>query len=473
MKKPTIILGMIMASSLAQAMSLDEYLRQVQSRNHAFRSYEVSKEAADAKKVAGDIELTPMLTAEASYLVDKSPTNTFVQLLSAKESKISAYSLGVAKKFSTGTAVSVTAKASDFENPGSSSPSTRAFATGSLGVALQQSLLKDGFGSGTSLRQDRESSVALAEKQSFNLQQRVILTQAEIAYWDLLYGKETLKTAEAALVRAQRIEGWIRNRVSDGISDRADLLSVQALVAGRELAVLNAKDDLIAKEKKLRDTLELSSEEATPQLTGDLNQKRALTDIVGGKGKVISMESQLSALNARARKIGSEEVENAFRPDLLLKASYATNSSETDLSSATANWGDTGKPTTAVALSFSYLFDTEVKASQKNAARKEALAAELQARRKQIESDMQWSELNRRYMELTKKIDAATRIANIQMDRAKAEADKFNKGRSVTSNVINSEQDAADATQSLTMMKIEQRKLEAQGRLFIAEESAK
>lgn len=117
------------------------------------------------------------------------------------------------------------------------------------------------------------------------------------------------------------------------------------------------------------------------------------------------------------------------------------------------------------------MFDTEVKSAQSSVARKETLAAELQSNRKKIESDVLWNELNRRYLELTRKIDAATKMFELQSALAKAEADKFNKGRSVTSNVINSEQDAEDAEHNLTMMKIEQRKLEAQSRLFISEES--
>lgn len=473
MKNMSLMLGLVLASSVANALSLDEYLRQVEQQNQSFKAYEFSKEAADSKKVSGDLELNPILTIDAGKVIDKAGNNSFIQQMGADKSEITSFSVGLAKRFSSGTAVSLTAKGTDFDNPGVSASfrSFEKYATGSLGVAVQQSLIKDSFGSGTRLRQDREEKVAEASKGGYSLQQRLILTQAEALYWDYMYSLETVKTSEAALARAKRIEGWIRNRVSDGISDRADLLNIQALVAARELAVINAKDEIVAKEKELRKTLELKESDALPELTGDLNKKRALTDLVGGKGKVVSLEAKFTALSAKASRIGAEEVENAYRPDLTLKAAYNTNSYEDKLNEATKNWGQTKTPTTSVGVSFVYMFDTDVKSAQKNAARKEALAAELQANRKQIESDTLWSELNRRYMELTRKIDAATRISEIQTARAKAEADKFNKGRSVTSNVINSEQDAADAEHTLTMLKVEQRKLEAQSRLFIAEET--
>ena len=49
-----------------------------------------------------------------------------------------------------------------------------------------------------------------------------------------------------------RIESWVRRRVSDGIGDRADLLNAQALVATRELQLMNTKDEWVANLKQIR-----------------------------------------------------------------------------------------------------------------------------------------------------------------------------------------------------------------------------
>ena len=155
----------------------------------------------------------------------------------------------------------------------------------------------------------------------------------------------------------------------------------------------------------------------------------------------------------------AQEVKDAYKPDLVFSGSYNTNSKATELSEATKEWTKTETPTTKLGVTFTYLFDTDVKTAALNSASKEATSQKMMSERKLLESESQWSELNRRYAEITRKIQSV---------RAKEEAIKFNKGRSITANVINSEQDAAEAELTLTKLKVEQRKLEAQGRLFIA-----
>lgn len=77
-----------------------------------------------------------------------------------------------------------------------------------------------------------------------------------------------------------------------------------------------------------------------------------------------------------------------------------------------------------------------------------------------------WEELNRRYKEFSNKIEALSKVAEFQRERAKAEQDKLAKGRSITSQVITSEQESSESELTLIKLKAEQRKLESQGLLF-------
>lgn len=467
--KTTVLLTLSILGSAAHGLTLEQYLGQVEKKNKNLQAYEALQSAAEDRQISGDLELNPILNMGVANLQDKSPLGQGASIGARGGIESTTYSLGLAKKFSTGTGVKLSADASEFEIKGATGLPPK-LALGSLTFEMSQSLWKNAFGRGTRLRQTRESESAMAEKRGYELQKRVALSQAEAAFWDFLYAEQELKLRDASLARAKRIETWIRRRVSDGISDRADLLSAEALVASRELQLLTAQDERIAAEKKIRDTLELSSDEPTPQFVADINKKRALTDLVGGKGRVVALDYYITNLVARARQAGAKEAEDALRSDLVLAGRYKTNALEDDLTAATNNWTKTNLPTQSVALNWVYMFDTDVKKAAVSSARKEALAAQLQAERKSMESDTQWSEINRRYMELSKKIESASTISSLQTNRARAEADKFNKGRSVTSNVINSEEDAAEAELFLTKLKVEQRKLEAQSRLFIAVE---
>jgi outer membrane protein TolC len=471
MKRPVsrIVLSVLFVSWNAPvfAMDLQEYLKTVETKHKTVQSLSVSQEAADLREEAGDIELVPTLTAGVSYLNDKSPLSQFA-LLGATESKNLTYSLGMSKRFSSGTTASIYGNASEFENIGIADPMFQKFGVGALGVSLSQSLWRDAFGRATRLRWERTAAATKAEKGTYDLQKRLLLIEAETAFWNYFLAEEALRIGRSSLDRSKKIEGWTKRRVGDGISDRADLLETQGLVSARQLQLITVQDEQESAKRQIRDFLDLGPADDFPVLNGDISQNRALNSLVDGKkGKVVALEAYLSSLNAKARSIAAREVEEAYRPDLVLSGAYNTNSVGGDMPGATSHLTDTQRPTARVALNINYMFDTSVKKAAKDAARKDALAAQLVSEQKMLDSDSAWIELNRRYIEMSKRVDAASDSVRIQTARSKAQTDLFNKGRSITFNVVNAEEDVATAELNLYRLKSEQRKMEAQGRLFI------
>ncbi|MNL06820.1 Outer membrane efflux protein [compost metagenome] len=452
----------------AIAMDLQEYLKTVENKHKTVQALNVSQEAADLREEAGDIDLVPVLTAGVSYLNDKSPLSQFA-LLGATESKNLTYSLGLAKRFSTGTTASVYGNTAEFENEGNiADPRFQKFGVGALGVSLSQSLWKDAFGRATRLRWERLAAATKAEKGTYDLQKKLLLIEAETAFWNYFLAEEALRIGRSSLERAKKIEGWTKRRVGDGISDRADLLETQGLVSARQLQLITVQDEQESAKRQIRDYLVLEPGDDFPVLKGDISQVRPLSSLIEGKtGKVVALDAYLASLTAKATSLAAREVEDAYRPDLVLSGAYNTNAFTDDMPSATSHLTDTEKPTAKIALNINYMFDTSVKKAAKDAARKDALAAQLQSEQKMLNSDSAWIELNRRYIEMSKRVDAATDSVRIQMSRSKAQSDLFNKGRSITFNVVNAEEDVATAELNLYRLKSEQRKMEAQGRLFI------
>ena len=79
-----------------------------------------------------------------------------------------------------------------------------------------------------------------------------------------------------------------------------------------------------------------------------------------------------------------------------------------------------------------------------------------------------WADLLRKY-EITKQnLLTLEKVALYQRERAKAEQDKFNKGRTVTATVVTAETDAAEAEVNFLKVKSGLRKLESSIVLFIA-----
>ena len=455
-------------SGMAQAMNMNEYMNKVVEKHSGLKSSRASQEAANLRVKTGDMQLVPVLTLKAGVLSDKKLPNS----LGASEMGVTQYSLGVAKKFSTGTALSVTASTSGIENKDLTNPmfsSWAKYAQGAISIGLQQSLWKDAFGAGTRLRWQREETARALEWTAADLQYKQTLIESEVAFWDLIYSQEELKIRQSSLERSKKIQGWIARRVNDGIGDKADALSAEALVTSRQLQLAMAEDDITANRKKVQDILEMPSDFAQ-DLSENLDQPRNLESMLEGKGSdVLRLDAWLAHLEAQLKTTVAEEVKEGVKSDLSLSASYSTNSYEANggVSDGMTNWTKTDRPTTQVGLSWTYLFDVDAKTNTQETSNQEALSSQLKRHRKLIEGRTAWSEMNRRYSELSRKIEMARKIVKIQFERARTEADKLTKGRTVTANVVNSEQDAAEAELTLTKLLVERRKLEAQAQLFV------
>lgn len=462
--KMSLLILLIAESS--QALTLQEYLSEVQKRNNIFKSYEIQIEAAEDRRIGGDVSLVPVITAKGTVASSQAVPSLF-----GTKQETSEYSLGVSKKFSSGTTAGVSAKAIDYKVEGVAAPLNR-FATSSLGVSLSQSLWKDFFGQGIRLRQSREEVVSQSEKHAAQLSQKQALINAENIYWDYLSSLEDLKNKKASLERAKKVDGWVTRRVSNGIADDADLLNARALVATREYQLTAAQDALLTAEKSIRENLVLDDKDPMPDLTGDITKTRGLLIRAEAGKKVVRLDAYLSYLEAKAKALAAQEVRDTYRPDLVLDGAYSTNVFEPTLSDATGHISQSDKPSTSVGLRLTWLFDTEVKEAAVSASSKDAAAARFRSERSLYESENSFSELKRKFAVLSDQIESAQKIAAIQARRVRAEQDRFSKGRSITSNVVTAEQEASEADLNLVKMQIAQRKLEAQSRLFLTFEES-
>ncbi len=449
-------------SSRAQALNLNEYMQLVKKNNKVFVGLNSSLDAADDKLKGGDVVLAPVLTAGYSVAVDKSLPSTF-----GTRREDTQYSLGLAKKFTTGTSLSLNAKTDQFLNDGIPAPVDQ-FSTGGVGLSLSQSLWKDFFGKGTRLRQSREMAVNQFEKLRIDLQIRLTTSDAESVFWDYAFAQDDLKLKKSNLERAQRLEKWTSNRVSNGISDRGDLMNVKALAALREVQYLSAEDEIKTQETKLREYMGLIDSQPTPEVNENATLFRdEVNQLFKSKKNIIKIDSYLASLEAQTKQLVAEEIKDSQRPDLALVASYTTSAYNREYSQVTQNIGSTDRPKTYIGVNFNWAFDTESKSAFVSAAIKDALASQYIAERNLVLGKNAWTDLIRKY-EITKQnVMTLEKVAQFQRERAKAEQDKFNKGRTVTANVVTAETEAAEAEVNLLRVKSGLRKLESSSLLFI------
>lgn len=463
--KLAAVLLLFSSLSGAETLNLEQYLAKVKQKHRQFIAIAQDLESASYLSELAYQDLAPTLTLKGSYLDDKKPMSYGLTIL--EHNQTTEYTLGVAKKFSTGTFLSVTAMTNESQLELAAAPEKKV-GTAGLSIAVSQSLWKDGFGSNTRMKFEQARINQRAATESLNVQVQGLLVQAENVFWDYLYQDQELKSKQANLDRAKKIEQWVRNRVSNGIDDRSDLLNAQGLVAARDLELITAADDLLSARKQIINVLELEDGDSFPELQGQLERIRQPSDFIQGvAGRIVKLDTYLSVLDARNKKLSAEQAVDGQKPDLILEGRYGTNAIEDSMGSATSKISNNDIPTTLVSLKLIWMLDGSVKNAVTSAAKATSMSSELKMQRSLLESESSWSEYQRKHREFGKKIEQAAVLSKIQTEKAAQERDKLSKGRSVTSKVITAEQDAADAELRLSKLKAEMRKFEAQAKMYV------
>ncbi len=454
------VLLSLLFTQVSQAITLDEYLALVRQKNRLYTSVDLSVEASNARREAGDLVLTPTLTASYTLTNDKTLPNAV-----ADERKTSEYNLGISKRFSTGTSITLSAKTDHYENKGIlTGPSDSS--TGGLGIAFSQSLWKDFFGTATRLRYQREEAVNTFETLSLDLKKRGVLIEAESSFWDYVIALDDMKLKQENFDRAKKLDRWTSGRVNNGISDRSDLMNVKALMSLRELQLQTTSDSLKTEEVRFRENLDLTPTDPTPTIQANLEETRpAVTELLAQKNMIL-IDSYLAALEAKSRKFTSDELRDSLRPDLALIGGYNTSAYDPVGNNAVNDISKTDRPRTYVGVSFTWLFDTKAKRAQIDAYSKDALASRYTADKKLIEGRIAWTEHLRKYKAAQETVKTLEKIAGYQKERVKAEQDKFSKGRTITTNVVTAETDSAEADVTYLRARSALRKLEASTFLF-------
>ena len=100
MLKTIVILGSIVASGASSALTLNEYLAQVEKESLAFRANQLSAEGSKLVAREADLITSPVFFASAKYNFDGKMANPPAK--SYEDTRTNTYSLGVSQQFDFG-----------------------------------------------------------------------------------------------------------------------------------------------------------------------------------------------------------------------------------------------------------------------------------------------------------------------------------------------------------------------------------
>jgi outer membrane protein TolC len=431
------------ALSWGAQLSLDDYLLQVKEKNQSMTASKLLVEGADLKADEGKLLFRPSVFAQAQAATDKKPTTN--RSAQGDRTDYTFFTAGLIQQFNFGLQGKLGYNFSHtkiYDASPSFLPQSD-FHDGVATLELSQSLWRNFWGNEARSQEAIITSQALALKHNENFKMKSTLAQAESLYWSLSQIRKVVKVEKESLERAQKIKSWNQNRLRSGLGESADFLQSDANFKSREYELKSSLQDmknLVRAVNSLRGIdseiidEELESVDASKLQALALPDKSEMRDDTKAALELQKIASANAALSIEKNK-----------PTFEVYGSYALNGRDQIASDAVSNSFKTDHDTKAIGLRFVAPLDFGTTHDNINGYKNDKIAAEQNFQRKLFEQNQQWNDLVSRFEDAKIKLSLVEKIADAQKIKANNERERLNRGRTVTFQVLNFEQDYAQS----------------------------
>ena len=397
-------------------------------------------------------------TATLDISADKSETHTTSSGTTGTFNSVQKnydFDAGLKQKFLTGGDYDLSFKNNRLETnrlPASQSPNPAY--TSSLTFTLTQPLLKD-FGIGVNradiLIAKNNKDISLEE-----LREEVIntVTETEKAYWELVFALENLKVKELSLNRAKDLLETNKARMKAGTASQLEVLAAEVEVASRKQEVILAQKTLSDAQDNLKIVTNLIH---NPRLW---NIDIIPLDKPPLKAKEINLvESVRTAFEKRPdyrqakidlknRDIKIKVAKNEYLPTLDLKGSFGLNGLDRHYNDAFDEMSKGGYESWSAGLSFEYPLGNRGARSKYKKRLLEKEKALIDFKNLEQKIIIQVREAVRGTNTDYKRVAAAETVRRLRERKLSAEEERFKEGLTTTHDILEYQEDLAEAQSS-------------------------
>jgi outer membrane protein TolC len=428
----------------ASALTLEDYLGEVRTKNRGVIGLKSSSDAKKERKNEASLFFTPSFFFNAEYYDDQRPTNA--PSFQGNQTLRHTLRTGFNQNLRSGTkmALSYNYYKTQINGAGSGILANPKFIDVAPMLEITQSLWRNWLGS--EYKATEEAQIAQVESQRFNdlFSYKQSLMNAENAYWRLYVAQTSLKVQEESLVRAKKIRDWNANRVRSNLTDDSDLIQAEANLQTREIEY---QDTLTEAATALRDFNSIR------EVDGDA------VNLEGSKGKDSSyileaalpmkkgMREDVRAYlaNQKLALANAELGTQRNRPNLELYGTYSINGRDRDYNDAYTQMRSATRPFSTFGVRFTTPLDAGALSDYKKAYAKEVTASELMYKRKAFEVDREYEILQERFGNFKNRLKLAQKMEEVQGRKLVSEKRRYSQGRTTTFQVLQFEQDFANA----------------------------
>jgi outer membrane protein TolC len=422
------------------ALDLQTYLSQVRESNQGLRANLLTRDGTELRAKDASLATSPTLFANVTLLHDSKNDPLF----RTDEQTRNNYNIGISQQ----TTFGLLARASyDFDYshydflPGSGSPPV-SLNQGRPVFELSQSLWRNSFGAETRALLEASEAQALATSLSASYQTRVILAQAESAYWQLSLARSAVKVTAEVLDRAQKLYDWNARRVKLRLADESDLLQAEALLKLRKLDLQQAQDNERIASRTLNQLRDVDSDTVAEQVDslGPQLPIPSKPERTGLREDVRAAQEQSRAAVANAKLTNEKD-----KPTFEVFGSFSLNGSDQNFTPTLSNSFKTDQPTLSGGVRLVMPLNFGLMSDAHRGYALEEQGAERAYQRRFFEQENDWHDLNQRLVEASNRYELYQSLEAAQKQKLRVERERLNRGKTTTFNVIQFEQDAAQA----------------------------
>ena len=429
------------ASGSGPELNIFTYLDEVRDKHDGYKGAKVEKEAATLHGFESHLLISPTLFANAQTTNDKKPGTLFLY----NNEVTNQYQLGVSQTTTYGLSGRLYYSAVDtsYNNLQFGGPTAVNLHTVQTSPVLELtlSLWRNWLGAEVNGQIEQGDAQNKSTRSTETFQMRNLLVQAALAYWNLDLVRETVRVQQDAVTRNSQLLQWHKRRVSDGLGDKADVLQADAALQVSLVALKTTQDQETAAAR----TFNLSRGYDAPSVTEKLMPMTA--DVIDRlhppKRKLLRDDVEAAYFSLQVTKAAAALSQQKYKPTLELFGSAAMNNTNpTDLSGAAyTDAFNTSRPTTMIGVRLNAPLNLGLVDDVKNGWEKEKASADLTYKRKLLEQDYDWDNLNDKFRQAQERFHMYVDLEKKQKEKFDYERSRRTAGRTTTEQVLLFEND--------------------------------
>ncbi len=425
-------------------LGLDEYLAQVGRGNLGMRGAAEISAGAFARSVEKDVLLAPTLFANARHASDASEGSN--QFYLSEKVNATSYSAGIQQLTSFGLSGRLYYQIdhNDILNPRSPLVSaapgfTSSFYDSKPVIELNLNLWRNRLGRETRATQTLIESGALVTGYGESFRIKMTKAQAEAIYWRLSLARETVAVQKDSVARAKKIRDWNERRFRLQLADRADLLQAEALLQARALELQAASDEEAAASRAFNTGRGIDSDRVSEKL---MEVDAIAMDRITIPARAPMREDVKAAEAAQKAAIANAVIgREKNRPTFDLFGSVALNGRDPRMSQSINQSFKTENPTYAAGVKLTMPLDFGTLSDVREGYGRESDGAVLNFERRLFEQERDWADLSTKFNDAKRRLQLALGMEAVQKEKYDHERDRLTRGRTVTFQVLQFEQD--------------------------------